>query len=420
MEYNFKSSHLLACVSLVLLTCVNVAQATDIELLKEQLAQLKVHNAIQQEKLTSDLLALQTEKKTLKLLNDVQAEKVRQEVSRLTAETKKLGLENKRFEAQKKKKLSELVMQNAIQAEYNKQEELKLKLVKAQLAFEKSKLTLQKAKIGLELTELTNEISKRKKKRILDLQVNKPPEYLKLPFINDRLIISDRKITLDKVIVQGTAKYVTERIHYYNNKNTEYPIFLVIDRCYGGSVMEGVKILEAIEDSQAPVYVVVQSFAASMAAVITTLAEHSYAYPNAILLHHQISSIIAGNQTQLTEYLKITDKWTQRILLPVAQKMGISMTDFVTKMYEHNSTGDWQEFADVAVTYKWVNKIVTNIVDLSFVTHPDSSAKKSKKTISLSILETEKIDPQGHRYVELPLLNPMDVYYLYNPGNYYR
>ena len=58
--------------------------------------------------------------------------------------------------------------------------------------------------------------------------------------------------------------------------------------------MAGYKILKAMEGSAAPVYVVVKSFAASMAANIATQSKKSFAYPNAIILHHQISGSLAA------------------------------------------------------------------------------------------------------------------------------
>ena len=104
------------------------------------------------------------------------------------------------------------------------------------------------------------------------------------------MVISDRRIPLNGPITNETADYVTTRIHFFNNKDPKLPIFIVIDDSPGGSVMAGYRILKAMEGSDAPVHVVVKSFAASMAAAIATLAKHSYAYPNAVILHHQISA----------------------------------------------------------------------------------------------------------------------------------
>ncbi|MDM8560237.1 ATP-dependent Clp protease proteolytic subunit [Candidatus Parabeggiatoa sp. HSG14] len=436
----------------------------EIEALGEMLQRLKLQNSvlstqnfIQTEKYQKELLALQQEKEKLLLQNDLQFEKNRQQLAQIQAEKEKLLLENELqfarqtqfladlntlktrleleseiYEQEKKKVLAKLeveqeklAIQNAIQEEKNKHEELKIQLETAKLNFEMVKLDFERSKRGIESEELMEKIAERDQKEIWESQVNRPKKYLKEPFVNGYLIMSDRKIELDEVILQGTATYVNERIQYYNNKSAEYPIFLVIDVCYGGSIMEGSKILEAMQTSRAPIYVVVKSLAASMAAVITTLAERSYAYPNAILVHHQIWSFAFGNQREMEEELDMIKEWTQRIMQPVADKMGITIEKFVKKMYENNSVGDWYEFANAAVKLKWVNTIIKDIRDTSFTKQPlNMNEEMGEEMVLLSTKRKtrleEKLDVQGRRYVELPRLSQLDAYYLYNPDNYYR
>ena len=181
-------------------------------------------------------------------------------------------------------------------------------------------------------------------------QVNREIEYTREPLNKDgELVITDRRIALNGVITMGTADFVADRVNYFNNQSSEFPIFLVIDSSPGGSVMAGYKILKTMEGSAAPVYVVVKSFAASMAAGITTLAKHSFAYPNAIILHHQLTNLNAGNPVQQRENLREVEEWWKRLAGPVAAKMGVPLEEFVRQMYAHNSEGDWREFGDAAV-----------------------------------------------------------------------
>jgi len=424
-----------------------------LEHLKLQHAILTTENAIQTEKYQKNFLELQLEKNKLQLKRELQSEKNNEELTQLRAEKEKLLLENElqtarqsqllakletlkarlvlenEIDEQEKAKMfaslekerQQLAMQNLLTEEINKKEELKIQFETAKLTFEMAKLEFEKAKYGFNLEELAQKISEREHRKIWENQVNKTNKYLKVPFVDGHLIISDRKIEMETVIVPGTADYINERIHYYNNKSTEYPIFLVINVCYGGSVMEGTKIIETMQSSHAPVYVVVKTLAASMAATITTLAKHSYAYPNALIVHHQVLNVVVGNQKQIKEGLEIVDEWTQRIMHPVAKKMGITMTEFVKKMYERNSTGDWHEFSDIAVKLKWVNNIVTDIRDTSFAKNPADTEEELKiVNTPKTTLFSEKMDSQGQRYVELPHLNPLDVYYLYDPADYYR
>jgi ATP-dependent Clp protease protease subunit len=253
------------------------------------------------------------------------------------------------------------------------------------------------------------------------------PIYLKDPVQGGRLIISDRRISLNGPITMTTADFIAERINYFDNRDRTLPIFLVIDDSPGGSVMAGYKILKAMHGSEAPVYVVVKSFAASMAACITTQAAKSFAYPNAVILHHQIQSFGGGNLTQQQEWVKEMEEWWRRLADPVAQKMGITRDEFIKKMYAHSSTGDWNEFADNAQKLHWVDQIVDQIEETGTVRDPEVSYNAEPRKFPTGPSHenmvngmTEQKDEKGHAYVTLPSLNPFDCYWLYNPNGYYR
>jgi ATP-dependent Clp protease protease subunit len=270
------------------------------------------------------------------------------------------------------------------------------------------------------LTRLQSEIQTIETRDKRESFADADPQYLEKPLRDDGvLVISDRRIPLNGMIVGATADYVTSRIDFWNNRDRKLPIFIVIDDCPGGSVMAGYRILKAMEASDAPVHVVVKSFAASMAACITTLAEESYAYPNAVILHHQISSQIAFarlNLTQQKEFFQESTRWWERLAAPVAQKMGITTDEFIEKMYARSTSGDWSEFGDKAKELKWVNHIVEGIVESSITLNPDVDTAATEKKVAL----VEEIDADGKPFTYLPRLNPKDVYFLYNPDGYYR
>ncbi len=254
------------------------------------------------------------------------------------------------------------------------------------------------------------------------------PAYLKEPLQGKKLIISDRRITMNGPISMTTADQVTARINYFNNRDKEMPIFIIIDDSPGGSVMAGYKILKAMQGSEAPVHVVVKSFAASMAACITTLADKSYAYPNAVILHHQIAAISGGNLTQQQEWVKEMEEWWKRLATPIADKMGITREEFIKRMYAHSSSGDWNEFGDNAQKLKWVDTIVEEIEETSTVRHPDTivASTPSAPPLRMPLPSTgdasfkEERDEKGRAYMSLPRLNPLDCYWIYNPDGYFR
>ncbi len=447
----------------------STSELAQIEVWQKQIGLLELENKLltlqnqkQIEAYQSELLSLQQEKDKLALDNELRLERNRKALTELIVNKEKLTLENELQQAkqaklhaeleaiktqlelentineQKQKQLlasidsqrASLAAKNAIVEEKNKQHELELQLATARLEFESNKLEFEKSKKSLDLEDLSLRIVERDQKEEWNGQVNKSLEYLKEPYQDGHLTITDRRIELDWVIYPGVGKYVAERIHYFNNKNTEYPIFLIIDDCVGGSVMEGAQILEAMRHNQAPVYVVVKTFAASMCAVLTTLAKRSFSYPNAVILHHQIFGILFGNKKQLEEQLEEASKWTQRILYPVAVKMGITMEEFVQQMYEHNSDGDWGEFADKAVQLKWVDIVVSDIRDLSYYKNPElllleeltnaDEDDDNRGTAKNRLNKREQIDEKGNLYVKLPTLNGKDFYHLYNPNDYYR
>jgi ATP-dependent Clp protease, protease subunit len=245
--------------------------------------------------------------------------------------------------------------------------------------------------------------------------VGKTPAYPKEPLIEGKkLILSDRTIPLNGAIIAATAHHVAERIAYFHNRDAEAPIFIVIDESPGGSVMAGYKILKAMHGSRAPVYVVVKSFAASMAACITTLAERSFAYPNAIILHHQLSAGLNGNLTKHRENVRELEEWWRRLADPVAKKMGIDREQFVKQMYARTSDGDWHEFADEALKLKWVDVIVDEIEETAQLRHPDTDPSGIKTPLLPQSPHTTASS------ITLPRLNPLDAYWLYNPDGRYR
>ena len=393
---------------------------------KKELDKLTVENNLFKQKTVKKLRVLVEEKAEAKAKYDLMMEKQKIKMAELEAEQKLLALENKLMAERNKKALALLRQKNAkMKLENESQLELaKLKnakeldsiaLEKKRIDFEMAKLRVEKEKMAAETAKLKIDLDLRSKKKEWKDEANKEPIYLLNPFKNGVLTISDRRIPLNGSIRRGVADFVTDRIHYFNNKSTKLPIFIVINNSPGGSVMEGFRILKAIETSQAPIHVVVKSYAASMAAAITTLAPHSYAYPNAIILHHQMSSGSWGNMTEMKEQLKNRLEWERRVATPIAKKMGLSLETFRKKMYENNSNADWQEFGDKAKKYKWVNNIAHEIRETGLIKNPDASKPSKAKTRLM-----EKIDDKGQPYVTLPRLSPFDFYYLYNPDNYYR
>lgn len=406
-----------------------------LEKMKDELQQLKTEYDLLMQRQKNSLQEVELKKQAIESRMALQNVEHEEELAALKAEVARLEVEAAKQQADQKRELSE--MQSVIQQRTTarKLEEATVEDSLAELHNEAKRLAAQnevgeaelkraqtrveaiKQRMAAEMAEVAGRLELREARDKLNDKIVRDIGYREDPLVEGTLYISDRRIPLNGPIISGTAKYVTERINYFNNQSQELPIFIVIDNCPGGSVMQGYRIVKAIEASPAPVHVVVKSFAASMAAVITTLADRSYAYPNAIILHHQMSSGIYGNLTQQAERLKIAQEWSRRLAEPVAEKMGVTQDQFVAMMYQHNSDGDWEEFGDKAKDLKWVSAIVQEIREEGIRQRPEGSQWEGFPFI---FFQNEEVDAEGNRFVRLPRLEPFDYYYLYNPDRYYR
>jgi ATP-dependent Clp protease protease subunit len=275
-------------------------------------------------------------------------------------------------------------------------------------------------------------------KEKLEERVLGDEQYPDEPFEDGVLTISVRRIELNGPIFRGAADYVCQRLDYFNNQS-EKPIFLVIDDCPGGSAIEGFQIVQAIEKSKAPVHVVIKRMAASMAAIIATLADHSYCYPDALVLHHQASAYLGGTGRDIEDQMRQFKEISHRLIGAVAKKLGMSEKEFVDQMYKNRTSGDWELFGDEAVEKGWIEHVATTIREEGVRNKPkgmrnppsqliiigEKSAAPAAAT-SQGYLERyevelkEQVDAEGKRYVQLPRLSPLDAYLIYNPDGYYR
>jgi ATP-dependent Clp protease protease subunit len=366
---------------------------------KEETEKLTTDNNLAEARLKADTNALRAEVTKLKMEKELLAERLA-----LSAVKRQVAQENEvaKMEAERAKLMRDAELAK-VRADYLTNQ---LKVVQSEAGIEVSKLQNQIASIEMDA----------KRRSYADAK----PVYLENPLKPDgTLVISDRRIALNGPISMNTAEHITERIDFYNNADKKLPIFIVIDQSPGGSVMAGYQILKAMESSDAPVHVVVKSFAASMAAGICTLAKESYAYPNAVILHHQISSTLFGqiNLTQQAEIVKESQRWWTRLATPVADKMGITTDEFIKRMYAHSTSGDWTEFGEEAQKLKWVNHVIQGVEETSLTKNPDA---KPAPAAPVTAEIKEELDTEGKPFAYLPRLTPKDVYFLYNPDGYYR
>ena len=387
------------------------------ELTPEQKAAMKEADRMRQEKARIDAELALAEAKRAEELAPLQAE-----VARLTTEralrlakasAEAAALEDERAKLERQAALEAARSSARLTERSNKIRELEA---------EAKQLQLEAANT---VARLSNEIQRfQKEDEARKVASKAKPKYLKDPLVDGVLYISDRRIAFNGAVTEQLADYVCQRINFYNNQSAEFPIFIVIDNSPGGSVAAGYQIQKAMAASKAPVYVVVKGFAASMAAVVATLAERSFCYPNTIILHHQVSNTMRGNMTVLKEQIEFTNRWFERLGTPVAKKMGLTLPEFVKQMYANDSTGDWQVFGEKAKELKWVDNVVERIEETAIL---DLLPPAQATSITIRPPQSEisgvtaKTDDKGRTYFELPpLSNPFDAWWIYDPQGLFR
>ncbi|MFN3191079.1 MAG: ClpP family protease [Aureliella sp.] len=367
---------------------------------------------------TKRLAEMEAEMKELKAEAALQKARQDAELNSIKLELEKISAEASLESARRKKATSSFSLETDILVAENA-------LLKQKFTKLKQENDIASLENTAKVTEITRGLAIVDNREKAKARVLTELDYKARPYQGGELFISDRRIPMNGAITSRTADYVTEQIHFFNNQS-DAPIFIVIDDSPGGSVMAGYRILKAMEASDAPVHVVVKSYAASMAAIITTLAENSYAYPNAILLHHQMSSFLSGNMTEQAEQLEVNQEWARRLLDPLCEKLETTPEKFVKDMYENSSTGDWEEFADRACELKWVGNVVERIREQSVMKKPSVNTSGGSIIILGSTLAplrfdgTEEVDERGARFKRLPRLHPFDCYFVHNPDGYYR
>ena len=420
---------------------VESAENTDF---KEQLERLEKENRMLEAELKKEKLAFTKVKGPLEKQLALERLKLNQTLAESEARYKKISIQNKLLQAEQEQKqaslkaeLENLKLHQAIAAHKHTVELTKIKQENERIAYQNGKLHelnkkhdllikqaqnslhAKRSELELKLNQMEAELKFMNRKEQWKKRVVETVNYPKNPLSNTTLTISDRRIELNDAIIKGSADYVCGRIHFYNNKSKTDPIFIVIDRCPGGSGMEGARIVQAIKTSRAPVHVVVKSYAASMAAIILAQADHSYAMPNAFVLHHQPSSNPRyGNITQQSERTELMKKWAARLHAPVAQKMGITLEAFYDQMYANNSDGDWLEFADQAIKLKWVDHLVEAIREEGIIEQPTSQMPMKRFRITIENKAVTANKEQLNQTL-IPKPEPFDYYFLHNPDGRY-
>jgi ATP-dependent Clp protease protease subunit len=131
-----------------------------------------------------------------------------------------------------------------------------------------------------------------------------------------RILNKERHIILYNVIEPCSAEMVVTKIKAMNIIDKKQPIILEINSP-GGDVSCGFSIINAMEQSSAPITTIISGHACSMAALISVMGKHRQIYYNSYWMNHPLSEGHADYLNFIkdrTTFLIHLDKMTERIL----------------------------------------------------------------------------------------------------------
>jgi ATP-dependent Clp protease protease subunit len=131
-----------------------------------------------------------------------------------------------------------------------------------------------------------------------------------------KILNKERNILLYDAITNETADIVVTKIKAMNILDSKKPIVIEINSP-GGDISCGFSIINAIEQSKAPIHTVVSGQVCSMAAMISVVGKKRSIYYNSYWMNHPLSE---GQMDYLnfikdrTTFLIHLDKMTEKIL----------------------------------------------------------------------------------------------------------
>lgn len=144
---------------------------------------------------------------------------------------------------------------------------------------------------------------------------------LHIPFCNEKgnqndilsRLMEDRIVMIFDVIDENSAQLAISQLLYLDSIDHEKPIMVYINSP-GGSVVDGLAIIDTFELIQAPVQTVCVGMAASMAAVILSCGDNRYMTKNSECMVHQVLSGAYGQCTDLQIHAENVLKTNARLM----------------------------------------------------------------------------------------------------------
>lgn len=201
---------------------------------------------------------------------------------------------------------------------------------------------------------------------------------------NKQLKVIDLNLKRGTVVMLNTdvntqsANAVIEGIRSANKNSPGRPIFLLIDSP-GGSVLDGARMISAMQASKAPVYTVCLQICASMAAMTLQYGKLRYAVDRSIVMFHpaSVGGIVQGELDKVVSRFSFLQRYVDKMDHYTAARAGLSYEQFKAK----TSRELWIDAED-ALQAKYIDGVVRVDIDTNY--EIDFSGNRMRQQLNLS------------------------------------
>lgn len=164
-------------------------------------------------------------------------------------------------------------------------------------------------------------------------------------------LLYDRIIYLGNDFTPETCNLVTTQLLYLNNINDD-PIDIYINSP-GGSVIDGLSVIDTINLIKSPVNTICTGMAASMGALLLSCGQHGNraVLPHSRVMIHQVSSGMYGTYSDLEIELRQTERCKQDIYRILATNLNKSYEE-IEALCDRNNWFIGQEAVDLGIADK--------------------------------------------------------------------
>lgn len=168
-------------------------------------------------------------------------------------------------------------------------------------------------------------------------------------------LVEDRIIYMGEEFDNDSCNRIVAQLLYLDSLNHN-PIRIYINSP-GGSVIDGLAIIDTINFIKSPVYTICIGLAASMGAVLLSCGEkgHRMVLPHSRVMIHQVSGFAGGSLADMKIDLEQTKRCEQDIYHILANNLDKSYDEIVT-LCDRNNWFIGQEAIDLGIADKVLNK----------------------------------------------------------------